>query len=36
MEVWKEYANNGYTWVEMVNEELSYADHMSARGEKIK
>ena len=26
MEVWKEYANNGYTWVEMVNEELSYAE----------
>ena len=26
MEVWKEYANNGYTWVEMVNEEMSYAE----------
>jgi hypothetical protein len=26
MGVWKEYADNGYTWAEMIDEELSYAE----------
>jgi hypothetical protein len=25
-EVWREYAENGYTWAEAINEELSYGE----------